>query len=71
MELFLLVSLVAAVVCFLKGNLRAAYTVVGSGFALIAAIDGLSYQWLFMEDRVLLTRTADAVRETWVRGIRR
>ncbi|MHC4829300.1 MAG: TetR/AcrR family transcriptional regulator, partial [Planctomycetota bacterium] len=36
--------------------------------ALSAAIDGLSYQWLFMDDRVLLTRTADAVRETWVRG---
>jgi len=38
MELFLPVSLVAAVVCFLKGNLRAAYAVVGSGLALIAAI---------------------------------
>lgn len=38
MELFLLVSLVAAVVCFLKGNLRAASAVVGSGLALVAAI---------------------------------
>ena len=38
MELFLLVALVSAVVCFLKGNLRAAYAVVGSGSALIAAI---------------------------------
>lgn len=38
---------------------------------LLAALDGLCYQWLFIGDRVLLARTATAIREGWLRGLRR
>jgi AcrR family transcriptional regulator len=37
--------------------------------ALLAAFDGLCYQWLFVGDRVLLARTGACIRNMWLRGL--
>lgn len=40
------------------------------GLAFIAALDGLCYQWLFLGDRVLLTRVGAAIRTMWVDSLK-